>query len=405
MTSCRLCGGPGLASILDLGPQPVCSRYRGPGGGPEYLHPMTLGACGACGVLQMINPVPSDELRPRYDWITYREPEQHLDKLADLVRSLPGITEDSVVGGISFKDDPLLDRLRARGIRTTWRLDPREDLQSTVGGAGVETLEALIRPESGAAIARRRGRPKVLLARHILEHAHDVKTFVDGLKQIAAPDGYLLFELPDSRRGLEIRDCSLLWEEHLFYFTEKTLRGVFGFLALSVERLVTYPYPLENVFVSIVKRAASAEAVYPGRDVLASERALAESFAAALAPAKTAVRAYLQTRGPVAVFGAGHRACVFINALGLQDLIRFVVDDDPNKKGLGMPGSGLPIKPSAALLEERIKTCLLSVSPESEDRVLQRQQLFTQGGGTFVSIYPDSKIGLPLQSLLAGGPP
>ena len=100
--------------------------------------------------------------------------------------------------------------------------------------------------------------------------------------------------------------------------------------------------------------------------------------------------------GKLAMFGAGHLACMFINVMGLQDEIAFVVDDHPAKRGLRMPGSGLPILPSAALIDEGVSVCLTSLSPESEEKVVRNQGPFLRTGGRFTSIFPASKLGVPL---------
>src|SRR6202012_1199272 len=89
----------------------------------------------------------------------------------------------------------------------------------------------------------------------------------------------------------------------------------------------------------------------------------------------------LAKEGKIAVFGAGHLAAKFINLLDLSPYIAFVADDHPKKRGLFMPGSRLPIKPSTALVEEEIQWCLLSLNPESEERVLKNlKPLFEIGG-------------------------
>ncbi len=61
-----------------------------------------------------------------------------------------------------------------------------------------------------------------------------------------------------------------------------------------------------------------------------------------------------------------------------------------------MPGSRLPIFESRALVERHIRLCLLSVAPESEERVIERNTTFVQSGGRFASIFPASKYALKL---------
>ena len=64
---------------------------------------------------------------PPHDWITYNEPEGHLDELVDTLMALPGVGPGAVAGGVSFKDDSTLARLERKGLQT-WRLDLHEDL-------------------------------------------------------------------------------------------------------------------------------------------------------------------------------------------------------------------------------------------------------------------------------------
>jgi hypothetical protein len=78
----------------------------------------------------------------------------------------------------------------------------------------------------------------------------------------------------------------------------------------------------------------------------------------------------------------------------LKEHIEFIVDDNPQKRGLFLPGSGLPIVGSDALISEDIKLCLLSVHPQAEDRVIENNQGFTEHGGAFASMFPRSKLAL-----------
>ena len=75
-----------------------------------------------------------------------------------------------------------------------------------------------------------------MIARHILEHAHDLQGFVDGLRGLLAADGYLIFEVPDFTASVRGGNYSTIWEEHVVYFTKATFPAVLQRLGLECAR-------------------------------------------------------------------------------------------------------------------------------------------------------------------------
>jgi hypothetical protein len=55
-----------------------------------------------------------------------------------------------------------------------------------------------------------------------------------------------------------------------------------------------------------------------------------------------------------------------------------------------MPGSRLPIRGPEAFVNDDIRLCLLSINPDIEERVMQRNQEFVARGGQFLSMYAAS---------------
>ena len=102
----------------------------------------------------------------------------------------------------------------------------------------------------------------------------------------------------------------------------------------------------------------------------------------------------------MAVLGAGHVSGAFLNLYGLADRVAFVADDSPHKQGLVMPGSGLPIVPSAELVARGVGLCVMTVRSQIEDAVAARNRAFTDRGGQLASVFPGSKY-----ALLGAGPP
>lgn len=398
MNECRICGTKSVIKLLDFGKQPICNRFLASPADEEYLHPIVIRQCNACGLIQINNPVPSAELLPHYDWISYTEPEVHLDQLVEIISNLPGLTKESIICGISFKDDSTLARLKKQGFKNTWRINPESDLGICDYRAGVETIQDYLTPGAADMIVDKYGKSDVVIVRHILEHTHDTSRFTRAIKQLVNPKGYIVLEVPDCTRAFENYDYTALWEEHLLYFTPQTFRRYFAFGGFSLLRLECYPYPFENSLVAIAQLQENITPSFPSEGILEIEKHRAQAYFQGLPKVRTRLKRllweYQQNQGKIALFGAGHLACAFINLLCLKDNIEFVVDDNSNKQGLFMPGSRLPIRPSGALVKDNIKLCLLSLSLQSEDKVIQNNGSFREHRGTFLSIFPASKYAL-----------
>ncbi|MBI3617300.1 MAG: methyltransferase domain-containing protein [Candidatus Omnitrophica bacterium] len=395
MLGCYFCHSKNIKEFLDLGQQPVSNRFLHAKGELEDTYPLVMNQCRDCGLIQVNDPVPAEELRPAYDWITYNEPEGHLDRLVEIIKNLPGVTSESSFCGISFKDNSTLIRLQKSGFPKTRCLDPRDDLNIAQKGAGVETIQAHLAPELASKIAQKLGKFDVIIVRHILEHAHDIAGFIRALKNLTRKDGYIVFEVPDCSRALDTCDYTTIWEEHTLYFTPVTLKNALSLAGFKLERYECYPYPFENSLVEIVLAQEDVKPSRPSLEILDRELARAGRFASHLPKRAQALQEYLgeyrKKQGKIALFGAGHLACTFVSALGLKEFIDFFVDDNPHKRGLFMPGCRLPIYESTALYSENVKLCLLSLNPLSEEKILETHKGWR---GTFSSIFPSSSIAL-----------
>ena len=82
---CIGCGADTAKKLIDLGPQPPSNRYLSGTRGSCDTHPIEFGICTTCGLAQLFNPMPPDVVRSRFEWISYNEPEGHLDDLVEIL--------------------------------------------------------------------------------------------------------------------------------------------------------------------------------------------------------------------------------------------------------------------------------------------------------------------------------
>jgi hypothetical protein len=387
---CLGCSAPAVGVLIDLGPQPPSNRFERPDARSTDAHPLVVAQCAHCGLIQLRDPMPPSMAKSRFAWLTYNEPEGHLDDLVGRLRALPGIGPASRITGVTYKDDTTLARFNRLGCGNTYRYDLPGDLELRDPCAGLESIQEAIDEPRAARLAAKHGRADLLIVRHILEHAHRPASFVRALRTLVKPGGYLVFEMPDCAKFVAACDYSFLWEEHIAYFSEQTLRAFLGNAGLAVESLLLYPYPLEDSLITVVRNAAPHAQNAPGERLepaLDAGRAFARRYAETGEQMRRRFGEWREAGKRVAVFGAGHLAAKFVNFFRLGPMIDCVVDDNERKQALLMPGSRLPIRGSSTLTSRPIDLCLLSLNPESEQKVLAKNRSFVERGGEFASIF------------------
>ena len=409
---CRVCNTLTVTSLLDLGRQPVSNRFCKSKEEFEFKHQLILGICQNCALVQQIDPYPINELRPKQDWVRYLEPEQHLDAVAELLEQTLRSEKDSSLSppricALSYKDASLLERMKQKGF-SHMILSPRDDLGVVDNYGGVDLIQQELTVVQTKKIASKHGKFDLIIARHILEHAYYLNEFIVAIRELLTPEGMILFEIPDYARSFETYDYSTLWEEHLLYFTPKTLKQSLASLDLSLIHYRDYFLPLETCLIALVKPNSKLNhkpnSSLPSTDILKIEKQRAEKYAQQFPLVKQHVRDFFFSArgraditlesGKIAVYGAGHAAVMLINLFELRDCIDFVIDDHPLKKGWFIPGAQLSIVSSTLLLN--VSLCAFCLNPETEPKIVQQQREFTNRGGLFVSLTPGSHLYLLL---------
>jgi hypothetical protein len=369
-----------LINVISFDEQPISNRYLSEKESSEDTYPLILGQCSSCKLTQLINPALSEQITPKIPGISYNEPESHLDDFVEIITKLPGINNDSCFLGLSYKEDSTIKRLNKVGFFNTYRLDPVTDLEIKNPYAGIELIQHQISNFRAAKLPKGK-KADILFARHIIEHAVDIKSFVSGLLSICNPNAYVIFEVPDCTKIFNNSDYAYVWEEHIAYFTEITFINTLQTFGLEVVELVRYPYQIEDSLIAITRRSKT------NLDTKRTDSAnlffkytldqMRHKYAQALEPFK----------GSTILFGAGHLSVKLINLLQLKDFFEAVIDDDPVKNGKFMPGSHLPIVSSEILYQHKYNLCLLTLSPESSGKVKTKFSDFERQNGIFLSAF------------------
>jgi SAM-dependent methyltransferase len=392
INTCISCNSDQVECLLNLGEQPPSNRYlTSPDDECEH-HLLRFGVCVQCGLAQLIDPMKASIVQSRFPWVTYNEPEGHLDNLVEQIESLGMLKSDAFVMGVTYKDDSTLARCLRKGVKHAHRLSQAEDLEIIDDLASLETVQGLLNKAKADELVKKYGQADVLFVRHILEHVHEPKHLVQACHRLTKPGGLIVFEVPDCRKVFDGNDHCFLWEEHIAYFTPETLKGFLqqeGFHKISS---FVYPYPMEGSLVAIVVNDIVDCKMDPVKNIEEIRRV--RNFATSFAARKNTIQSMLDKRLEkgcrIALFGAGHLAAKFVNFYQLKDRFIGVIDDSPHKQNHYLPGSALPVITSTCLDAGEIDLCLLALSPESEAKVRKSRSDFLASGGIFQSIFSAS---------------
>ena len=387
---CTVCHSENLHTVLDFGRQPPANRFMNftETHINDETYRLALGLCNDCSIIQLTERMPLEAIRPRYEWLIYNEPEGHLDDVASNLSILPGIDQDSLLLGITYKDESTLERLKRLGVSSAACIQ-EHDLRSLTRPFGLESIQNILQnDETLNTLKKKYGKVDMLIVRHIIEHASSAKNLLLNMSKMLKSGGYMVLEMPDSEHIFQAGNHGFIWEEHISYFTENAIFKIARSVGAEVVWIKRYPYPYEDSLVAVLRFNQKQVTLTSSKDEIQSVTILLENFAKDLESQRSYWRKKLEeykAKGmKVAVFGAGHLSVKFINFLQLVDLIDCVIDDHPKKNEFVMPGSHLPIVPSSELNERGIRICISTLSPESETKVRNNLPDYFSSGGIFI---------------------
>ena len=380
--TCRLCSEVLSAPTLEFGSIPIGNRFGQIPGEAERLDLAMVG-CSHCGLVQLAKSPSPEALVPRLPWIRYREPEGHLDVLAETL-TVDAVTLSAV--GVGPFEEPFLKRLQTLGWSTTEIALIDEGDRRDGHYPYLETWQSRISEDGRLSAISKGKRYDLVSCRYLLEHSSDPLKLLRSLATLLAPGGRLVIEVPDSSQFLSRRDYCFPWEEHSCYFVEATFAALCSAAGFAVGKLCRFPGQLEDALVAVLE--AGVPNTLSSRPSGVFEAYL-NDYSLFFARIRRRL-AELAGGHPerVALFGIGHQAIMFANVFGLDSIIGVAVDDEPNKLGLYPPGLSVPITSSEALLSnDEVTVCLLAVSPLAEARVRERLAPLVERGVQFFSIF------------------
>ena len=405
-TQCRACRGDRLRRFLELGPQPLANAFlRSPREFEgEALYPLDVYCCQDCWLVQLLDVIDAELLFSNYLYVsgTSDTVRAHHAELAGTLAKHQRLASGDLVVEVASNDGSLLLRFQEIGVRTLG-IEPAGNIAELARGRGVETLGSFFDSAVARGVRQKHGAARAVVANNVLAHVDDTVDFLRGCRELVDSGGLVSLEVPYLGDLLDRVEYDTIYHEHLCYFSVSALRRLCDEAGLCIVRIEHHALHGGTLRLFAVREAAGRSHAKDVLDRIARERdagmtdfARYQRFAAAVRSQREALRALLERlRGEgarLAAYGAPAKGNTLLNYCGIDTgLLEFTVDKSPLKVGLYTPGAHLPVRPVAALAQQRPDYAVILPWNFAEE-VTRQQSEYLDMGGRFVLPVPEPRI-------------
>lgn len=405
---CRHCGDELSLPLIDLGSAPPSNAYLTDQSlrEPEKWFPLRVLVCTHCWLVQTEDFTQADELFAE-DYAYFSSFSSswlaHAERYVGEMATRFGLDGDSHIVEVAANDGYLLQYAKAREIPCTG-IEPTASTAAAAREKGIDIVGEFFGIDLAKRLVEKGLSADLMAANNVVAHVPDINDFVAGFRFLLKPEGVATFEFAYLVRLMEENQFDTIYHEHFSYLSLTSTEAVCasnGLSVFDVEELPTHGGSL-RVFVQRTDTGSQprSERVQNLRD---REEAIGirstgyyDGFQTRAEKVKDDFLVFLldaKRKGKrVAAYGAAAKGNTLLNFAGVRpDLLEFVVDRNPAKRGKYLPGSRIPI-----VAEEQLRSTkpdyvvLLPWNLRAE--ICRQLEYVREWGGEFVTAVPGLEV-------------
>jgi C-methyltransferase C-terminal domain/Putative zinc binding domain/Methyltransferase domain len=361
LRACRACGSEVLQTMFDLGTSPPSNSliHAEDLQKEEIFYPLQLLVCQQCLFVQLSAVISPEMLFGNYRYFSSYSTSwlEHAKVFSQEMFESYLRPKDFVVE-IASNDGYLLKNFLHHDIRILG-IEPAENVAQASRSLGIPTISKFFGKQLAQEIVLDYGKADLIIANNVLAHVPDINDFLAGIVILLnkAPAAYAIFEFPHVLNLIQQRQFDTIYHEHYSYLALTALLPLLarhGLEVQKVEALSTHGGSL-RLFVSHRSDVmpspidASIQLMLEQESLGGLQRLTTYAdFAQDCAKIKDDFLEFLiaakRNKSKVVGYGAAAKATTLLNYAGVRsDLIKYIVDKSPHKRGYFVPGTHIPI--------------------------------------------------------------
>jgi SAM-dependent methyltransferase len=406
--NCRHCKTKLDFSLIDMGSSPASNAFLSNKSihEAEKWYPLRILVCEECWLVQTEDFAKADEFfDEKYAYFSsYSKSWLNHAKLyvSDMVSRF-NLNNHSQVVEVASNDGYLLqyfDRLKIPSIG----IEPTKSTASAAKEKGINVIQEFFGVELAIGLCKNNYQADLMVANNVLAHVPDINDFVSGFAKLLKSDGVATFEFPHLLNLITKKQFDTIYHEHFSYLSLTAIENIFfnnGMDVFDVEECTTHGGSL-RIFSQRLDTGERSKSKkldqLRKKELLAgiSDLGFYKNLQANAEKIKNDLLLFLikikKEGRKVAAYGAAAKGNTLLNFAGVKsDLISYIVDNNPAKQYMYMPGSRIRILPSHYLYEDK-PDYLIILPWNLVDEIIEQNKELRKDGVKFVTCVPKLTI-------------
>ena len=348
-TQCAGCGGRQFDSILGLGIVPLAGYFPTKRElSKQSRYPLNLVVCKYCKLVQTDSVIDPALLFEDYRYLSSVGLSGHFKNVADLINDKYQIKDKKILE-IGCNDGVLLEPLKRLGADVEG-VDPAKNIVKVARDKGLKVYNDYFNDKTFGG-DKFKSKYDIVISNNTFAHIIDIQSVIKGINKVLKSEGIFIFEVHYLKSLIDGKQWDNVYHEHIFYYSITALQKMFQRHNMTLIDFEEIPIHAGSIRVTVRNRLEFLPNKILDRITDESKNVCdlnylnqyGKDVEKHISDFNNQI-SILSKENAIAGYGASGRANMFCNLTNLNsDIVRFIVDESPERCGRYIANTDIPI--------------------------------------------------------------
>ena len=404
---CRLCNSKDLEDVIELTPTPPGNNFLSKNQlhEKENYYPLIVKFCHSCAHVQLADVVdPVILFQDDYKYVSGTSPVfvNHFRNYVTDILSEYSIPKRSLIIDIGSNDGTCLKFFKDRGFKVLG-VDPATEIAAKATAQGINTIADFFSASLAEKSLEQFGPAHIITSHNTCAHVDNLNDIFCGVRSWLHDDGLFIFEVGYLLDVYKNNWFDTIYHEHLDYHSVKPLVPFFESIEMELFSVKRVSPQGGSIRLHVQKKGGPHSADPSVKELIRLEEDIgldkAETFRAFSEKVNTVkialseiLRSLKAQDMRIAGYGAPTKSTTLLTHFGLgDDILDFIIDDNPLKQGKFTPGFHIPIMGPDELYKRK-PDYLVVLAWNFAEPIMEKHQKYKNIGGQFILPMPIAQV-------------